>query len=70
MTLLKNENNLLPLGRDITKVAVIGPHADTVTVGFPQYTYSAALPMLCVAIKLGAFPMPGVGTVRPREWRG
>jgi beta-glucosidase len=65
VTLLKNENDLLPLGRDITKVAVVGPHADTTMVGFPQYTYPAALPMLRVAIELGAFPMPGVGAVPP-----
>jgi beta-glucosidase len=70
VTLLKNENNPLPLSRDVKKVAVIGPHADTVMVGFPQYTYPAALPMLRVAVKIGAFPMPGVGTVPPRGWEG
>jgi beta-glucosidase len=46
VTLLKNETNLLPLGRDIKKVAVIGPFADSTTVGFPAYTYPAALAML------------------------
>jgi beta-xylosidase len=39
-------------------------------VGFPQYTYPAALPMLRVAIKLGAFPMPGVGAVPPEGMEG
>jgi beta-glucosidase len=66
VTLLKNDKNLLPLGRDVTRVAVIGPHADSTTVGFPHYTYPAALPMLGVAVKLGMFPMPGVGEV-PKE---
>jgi beta-glucosidase len=66
VTLLKNDKNLLPLGRDITRVAVIGPHADSTMVGFPHYTYPAALPMLGVAVKLGMFPMPGVGEV-PKE---
>jgi hypothetical protein len=47
----------------ITRVAVIGPHADSTMVGFPHYTYQAALPMLGVAVKLGMFPMPGVGEV-------
>jgi beta-glucosidase len=47
-------------------VAVIGPHADSTMVGFPHYTYPAALPMLGVAVKLGMFPMPGVGEV-PKE---
>jgi beta-xylosidase len=70
VTLLKNENGILPLSRDVKKVAVIGPHADTTMVGFPQYTYPAAIPMLRVAIKLGAFPMPGVGTVPPEGMEG
>jgi beta-glucosidase len=39
-------------------------------VGFPQYTYPAALPMLRVAVKIGAFPMPGVGTVPPEGMGG
>jgi beta-glucosidase len=39
-------------------------------VGFPQYTYPAALPMLRVAIKLGAFPMPGVAAVPPEGMGG
>jgi beta-xylosidase len=66
VTLLKNEGSLLPLSRDIKKVAVIGPHADTTMVGFPQYTTPASLPMLRVAAKIGFFPMPGVG-VLPKE---
>jgi beta-glucosidase len=66
VTLLKNDKNLLPLGRDFRKVAVIGPHADSTMVGFPHYTYPAALPMLGIADKLGMFPMPGVGEV-PKE---
>jgi beta-glucosidase len=70
LTLLKNDNDVLPLSRNLKKLAVIGPHADTVMVGFPQYTYPAALPMLRVAIKLGAFPMPGVGAVPPEGMGG
>src|SRR5262245_55248011 len=66
VTLLKNEKNLLPLGRDIRRVAVIGPNAESTVVGFPHYTYPAALPMLRVAVKLGTFPMPGVGDL-PKE---
>jgi beta-glucosidase len=66
VTLLKNEKNVLPLGRDIKRVAVIGPHANSTMVGFPHYTYPAAIPMLGVAVKLGMFPMPGVGAV-PKE---
>jgi beta-glucosidase len=66
VTLLKNEQNLLPLGRDMKRVAVIGPHADSSMIGFPHYTYPAAIPMLGVAVKLGVFPMPGVGEL-PKE---
>src|SRR5262245_24124175 len=66
VTLLKNDKNLLPLGRDIKRVAVIGPHADSTVIGFPHYTYPAAIPLLRVAIKLGVFPMPGVGEL-PKE---
>ena len=66
VTLLKNERNLLPLGRDMKRVAVIGPHADSSMIGFPHYTYPAAIPMLRGAIKLGAFPMPGIGEL-PKE---
>jgi beta-xylosidase len=60
VTLLKNENGLLPLGRDIGKVAVIGPHADSTMVGFPHYTYPAALNMLRIAGRIGRLPMPGL----------
>jgi beta-glucosidase len=60
VTLLKNDGGLLPLGRDIAKVAVIGPHADSTMVGFPHYTYPAALNMLRIAGRLGRFPMPGL----------
>jgi beta-glucosidase-like glycosyl hydrolase len=66
VTLLKNEGGLLPLGRDVRKVAVIGPHADSVMVGFPQYSYPAGVAMIRVAAKLGFFPMPGVGEL-PKE---
>jgi beta-glucosidase len=66
VTLIKNEGGLLPLDRDVKKIAVIGPHADSVMVGFPQYSYPAAVPMIGVGAKLGFFPMPGVGEL-PKE---
>jgi beta-xylosidase len=59
VTLLKNEKNLLPLSRDIKKVAVIGPHADSTVVGFPAYTYPAALQMLLGRIGGGETSMAG-----------
>jgi hypothetical protein len=39
---------------------VIGPHADSTMVGFPHYTYPAALSMLRIAGSIGRFPMPGL----------
>jgi beta-xylosidase len=43
VTLLKNDNGLLPLRRDIGKIAVIGPHADSTMVGLaPPSCDSAA----------------------------
>jgi beta-xylosidase len=66
VTLLKNDDGLLPLGRDVAKVAVIGPHAGSTMVGFPHYTYPAGVAMIRVAAKLGFFPMPGVGEL-PKE---
>jgi beta-xylosidase len=60
VTLLKNEDGLLPLSRDVKKMAVIGPHADSTMVGFPHYTYPAALSMLRIAGSIGRFPMPGL----------
>jgi beta-xylosidase len=66
VTLIKNDGGLLPLSRDVAKIAVIGPHADSVGIGFPHYTYPQGLAMLRVGAKLGFFPMPGVGEL-PKE---
>lgn len=46
VTLLKNENGVLPLSDDVHRIAVIGPHADDVTIGFPAYTYPAAIDLM------------------------
>jgi beta-glucosidase len=65
VTLLKNETNMLPLGRNLKKVAVIGPHAASKVIGFPHYTYPAALNMVRIAASRRRFLMPGLepGTV-------
>ena len=60
VTLLKNEKGLLPLSRDIAKIAIIGPHADDVAVGFPTYTYAAALKMTHARATGGDIAMAGV----------
>jgi beta-glucosidase len=62
VTLLKNETNLLPLGRDIRNVAVIGPFADSTMVGFPAYTYPAALAMIRARFTGEEIAMAGADT--------
>ena len=39
IVLLKNENNLLPIDKDINSIAVIGPNADSVRNLLGDYTY-------------------------------
>jgi len=68
VTLLKNEKGLLPLGRDIKKIAVIGPHADSVAVGFAAYTYPAALQLLGAMLGGGESSMAGVGDSGDSSW--
>jgi len=46
VTLLKNTADTLPLSTKVQTVAVIGPHADGVLVGFPAYTYPAAAQLM------------------------
>jgi len=60
VTLLKNERGLLPLSRDIAKIAIVGPHADDVEVGFTTYTYPAALKMMHARATGGDIAMAGV----------
>ena len=45
MVLLKNEGQNLPLGKDLTKVAVIGPNADNVDVQYGNYNGSPLNPV-------------------------
>jgi len=47
ITLLKNEGNLLPLGKDVKKIALIGPHADALRdTLFAGYSFPVALEMI------------------------
>ena len=45
VVLLKN-NGILPLKQDKKKIAVIGPHADSVRLMFGGYTYAAGMDMM------------------------
>jgi beta-glucosidase len=60
VTLIKNEKNILPFRRDIAKIAIIGPHADDVEIGFPTYTYPATLKMMHARATGGDIAMAGV----------
>ncbi|PAD28709.1 glycoside hydrolase family 3 N-terminal domain-containing protein [Paenibacillus sp. 7523-1] len=44
IVLVKN-NNVLPLRKDLKKIAVVGPHADSIRLLFGCYTYPAMLDM-------------------------
>jgi len=45
VTLMKNDNDILPLSKDIKKIAIVGPHADRMRTMFGNYTYAALLDM-------------------------
>nr|WP_228768921.1 glycoside hydrolase family 3 N-terminal domain-containing protein [Mycolicibacterium malmesburyense]CRL76040.1 xylosidase/arabinosidase [Mycolicibacterium malmesburyense] len=45
VTLLKNDDDLLPLSTDIGRIAVVGPHADDVAAGFSTYSFADAVKM-------------------------
>lgn len=49
VTLLRNDGAVLPLAKTSRRIAVIGPHAETLDVSFPGYTYFAALAMMAGA---------------------
>ncbi|MCX5356239.1 glycoside hydrolase family 3 C-terminal domain-containing protein [Streptomyces mirabilis] len=61
VTLLKNEDAVLPLAPGIRKVAVVGPLADDVSAAFPTYTYPAMRKMLMRSAAGSA--MPGTESV-------
>lgn len=71
VTLLKNEDGLLPLDRAVTRIAIVGPHADDVEAGFTTYTYPAALKMMHARATGGDIAMAGVdlGGGAPPEGR-
>lgn len=59
--LLKNEHKLLPLSRNIKKIAVLGPHGDNVRSYFGTFSYPAALDMSLAREEDGqAFEEPGL----------
>jgi beta-glucosidase len=65
VTLLKNDKGLLPLSRDIAKIAIIGPHADDVEAGFTTYMYANALKMNHARATGGDIAMAGVDLGAP-----
>lgn len=59
--LLKNEHKLLPLSRNIKKIAVLGPHGDNVRSYFGTFSYPAALDMSLAREEDGqVFEEPGL----------
>ncbi len=60
VTLLKNDGHLLPLSRDLRRIAVVGPHADDVAAGFSTYTYADAVKMFEARATGGEMAMAGM----------
>ena len=46
ITLLQNKGDLLPLSRNLKKIAIVGPHSDDVGFYFPNYTFPAAMSLV------------------------
>lgn len=59
--LLKNDRRTLPLSKDVKKIAVIGPHADTLRSYFGTFSYPATLDMTMAREEDGqVFEEPGL----------
>lgn len=54
ITLLKN-NGILPLDKTIRKIAIVGPHAESVDVAFPNYTYPSGLHVVRFIMQSGRY---------------
>ncbi len=68
MTLLKNEGGFLPLPKGRGRIAVIGPHAETVMTYFPGYTYPGGLAMFAsMAQGAGESAMAGLAEMMSPE---
>ncbi|PDQ36378.1 MAG: beta-glucosidase [Candidatus Lumbricidophila eiseniae] len=60
VTLLKNEEAILPLSTQVQRIALVGPHADEVGFAFPAYTYPRELEMLAGMMSGGDGTMAGL----------
>jgi len=65
VTLLKNEGGVLPLSAATRRIAVVGPHADEVLVGFPGYTYPSAIGLMAAMAGGGEGSMAGLDSGEP-----
>jgi beta-glucosidase len=60
LTLLKNDDSLLPLTRTASRIAIVGPHAADVDFAFPAYTYPASLNMMRAMMQGQGANMAGI----------
>jgi beta-glucosidase len=65
VTLLKNDGGLLPLSDDVRRIAIVGPHADGVSVAFPAYTFPAMLEMMSARFRGEEAAIPGTEHLTP-----
>lgn len=70
VTLLVNTDSILPLSREVRRIAIVGPHADSRGFAFPAYTYPRGLQMLGAMLGGGDESMAGLdalGDMMPPE---
>lgn len=58
IVLLKNDNSLLPLSKDVGSIALIGPNADSVRNLFGDYTYPAHIEAIIASLQDNPMGMP------------
>lgn len=62
LTLLKNENKLLPLAANGRKIAVIGPHGGDASMMFAGYTYLETIELMAMMLRRSQATMVGVAS--------
>lgn len=60
ITVLKNQNDLLPIPRTLERIAIVGPHARGVDFAFAPYTFPASLAMIRHLAGGGGANMAGI----------
>ncbi|HBF38384.1 MAG TPA: glycosyl hydrolase [Firmicutes bacterium] len=70
MVLLKNEHHTLPMGKDLQKIAVIGPNADDIQAQFGDWTFFSHPDPNPTAVPLASYYTMLTGVKQLAEKRG